>query len=287
MAKVTREALDDYDQLVQETTYDLQLRLQRIDDKLQTLAPSSGPSASGADIDLNDERQVTEQCLRICQDAKSYLESLANRDASLLQEPTMGGPEKSLRDSFKAQLLTRQAFDDNQTHFVGIISQLRERLASVMADGDATERTRLEADIQTSRQCLEVCKLASNEVSNKKIHIIGDVTADGDSDHMVVTTLADMFNVGDARATNGSALLVGSMSDETLQQISRDRYSSRFGSAQTHDLVSKRGGAAAKDQSTGQAAQSFPHPEASHQHSAFGTQPPAPNETRKRAEGRE
>ena len=37
-------------------------------------------------IDLKDETAVTEQCLHICTNARSDIESLSNRESSLLQE---------------------------------------------------------------------------------------------------------------------------------------------------------------------------------------------------------
>lgn len=67
---------------------------------------------------------------------------------------------------------------NNQASFVDIITQLRQRLESVVTNGDSTERLRLEQDLQASKTCLEVCKLASSEVTNQKIHIIGEVVAD-------------------------------------------------------------------------------------------------------------
>lgn len=52
---------------------------------------------------------------------------------------------------------------------------------------------------------------------------------------MIVTTLADMFEVGRTISTNRSAMLVGSMSDEALMRLSHDRYNSRFGTADVND----------------------------------------------------
>lgn len=263
------------------TIYELRLRLQRIDDKVHSLTPASSSGLSNTGIDLNNERQVTEQCLRICQDAKSYFESLASRDATLLPEAPPNTSTNALQDKFEAQLLTRQAFNDNQTSFVKTISRLRERLESVVLDGDASERSRLQEDIQTSTQCLEVCKMASHEVTNQKIHIIGEVIAEGDSDQVVVTTLADMFNVGKAISRNRSALLVGSMSDEALMQLSHDRYNSRFGTANTDDRVTQRRAPVTNIEASNLDLSPLHQRERSRQ-SPHEEDPPCSNETRKR-----
>ncbi|CAI6049359.1 unnamed protein product, partial [Clonostachys chloroleuca] len=107
---------------------------------------------------------------------------------------------------------------------------MRERLESWHRT-TAPARIRLEKDIEASRQCLEVCKVASSEVSTGKIYRIKEAVADGDSDQMLVTTLTDLFNIEKALSQGKSAQLLGSMSDETPQKVSEQRYSSRFRNA--------------------------------------------------------
>lgn len=79
------------------TIYDLQLLLQRIDDKVHSLTLSNVDGAPSAMIDLSNERQVTERCLRICRDAQSYCESLPRRNASILKET----PQGRCKDEFR------------------------------------------------------------------------------------------------------------------------------------------------------------------------------------------
>jgi hypothetical protein len=205
---------------------------------------------------------------------------LASRDPTLLQDVSSGSSANDLQDQFEAQLLTRQALVENQTSFVNIITRLRERLESAVLDGDANERSRLQEDIQISKQCLEVCKLASNEVSSQKIHIIGDAVAEGDSDHIVVTTLADLFKVGNTTSKNRSALLVGSMSDETLMQVSNGRYNSRFGNASTINHANQGRDAGTNSETLCLGSSSSHRRDQQPQPS----QPPSSNETRKRRE---
>ena len=217
--------------MIMDTAYNLEIHLQRIDEKL-ALFTTETPGTSDTSIDLKDERAVTKQCLRICENAKSYIESLIDREPSLQHETPTKFTDN--RNQFEAQLLTRQALDENRDSFAEIIGRLRERLESQVLDGSprsAYERLRLQEDITISRQCLEVCKMASKEVSHQKIYRIGEVIAEGDSDQVVVTTLADLFDIKKALSQGTSAQLIGSMTDETLRQISENRYSSRFGAS--------------------------------------------------------
>jgi hypothetical protein len=71
--------------MTQDTIHDRKLHLQRIDEKMARLKIEH-INTSEANIDLEDEREVTKQCLRICKDAKSYVESLSNRESALLSD---------------------------------------------------------------------------------------------------------------------------------------------------------------------------------------------------------
>jgi hypothetical protein len=216
--------LKDYNEMIQNTVHDLNIHLQRVDEKLEDF-PSSSSATSG--VNLADEKEVTKQCLRICEDAKQFLES--TRKCSVLEEHNV--TEDQRRDSFRAQLLTRQALDENRDSFVRIIGQLQNRLESLVTENNpeySRERSRLLDDISASKQCLEICKVAS-EVSSQKTYRVGEAIADGDSDQVVANTLADLFDVKKAISKDRSAQLVGSMSGPDLRFLAEKRYESRFG----------------------------------------------------------
>lgn len=226
-SKISHQVVQEYNEMVQDTVYSLQLHLRQIDEKMARLNIEN-TNASGASIDLEDEREVTKQCLRICQDASSYIESLSERESSLLPETPQNIVEGNI---FEAQLRTRQALDENRLSFAETIDLLRKRLEFLIQDDSPEkdqERSRLQADINTSKQCLDVCKMAS-EVSRQTVYRIGEVIAEGDSDQVVVTTLADLFDIKKALSKDNSAQLVGSMTPETLRYITEKRYESRFG----------------------------------------------------------
>jgi hypothetical protein len=144
---------------------------------------------------------------------------------------------------FDAQVLTRQALDENRDSFTNIITHLRQRLEYLVMNNnpdDAEERSRLLDDIHASKQCLEVCKVAS-ETSPQKTYRVGEVIADNDSDNVVVNSLADLFNVKKAVSTNRSALLMGTMTEAALKHVTTQRYNSRFGAFAQRPNVPKAG----------------------------------------------
>ncbi|KIW11741.1 hypothetical protein PV08_09013 [Exophiala spinifera] len=229
---ITMLVLQEYNEMVQDTTYNLELHLRRIDEKITSLTFENA-TTSGISIDLKDEREVTKQCLRICEDAKCYIESLSEREPALIPETPQNAAEEN---SFEAQSRTRKALEDNRDSFSKTIDYLRKRLDLLIQDDGPEkerERSQLQADITISKQCLEVCKMA-DEISRQKVYKIGEVIAEGDSDQVVVTTLADLFDIKKALSKDGSAQLVGSMTAENLQYLTEKRYNSRFGASPGH-----------------------------------------------------
>ena len=149
----SHELLKKYNEIILDTTYNLNLQMQRIDDKLANISGESS-KLSRSSIDLRDERAVTKQCIRICEDAQSYLEALANNAPSLGQTIVLESAADT-EASFEAQLLTNKALDDNRDSFAEIHGRMRERLES-LPDGDPTnDRERLRLHLETLSATLE------------------------------------------------------------------------------------------------------------------------------------
>lgn len=224
---MSNEVILEYHEMVQDTAYNLEVHLQRIDEKITQLKPepTKPPETS---IDLADEREVTEQCLRVCEDAQAYLQAVSDRTSPLLHDPTKIAVQAH---SYEAQLRTNHALENSRDSFAQTIGHLSKRLESLVMDTNTSssdERLRLQSDVEISKQCLDLCNMAA-EASRQKVYRIGEVIADGDSDQVVVTTLADLFDIGKALSRDKSAQLVGSMTTESLRHLTEQRYSSRFG----------------------------------------------------------
>ncbi|KAH7330540.1 hypothetical protein BKA65DRAFT_509594 [Rhexocercosporidium sp. MPI-PUGE-AT-0058] len=231
-SRVTQQVVGEYSEMVKDTAYNLEIRLQRIDDKMAALTSYHSTPQEGSSIDLQDEKAVTIQCLRICERATSYIQSLQNEQPTLQRE-ALGQSAGEILRQFEAQLLTQKTLTENRDKLTETMRCLRERLESVTlnrSEDCETDTLRLKEEIEFSKQCLEVCREATSQVSTQKIHIIGEVIADGDCDQVVVTALADLFHVGAVKAQGRSMQMVGSMPADTLRDMSKDRYGSRFGS---------------------------------------------------------
>lgn len=230
--------LHQYEEVVKDTTYNLEVHLQRIDEKLGQYK-SREKNTTDASVDLQDERAVTQQCLRICQEANSYIDTLVSQESALLSHAPQPAQKGDTSGDFEAQTLARQAFSASQATLSGVINSLGERLQSIIVEKSGKEnekeRSRLQEDLDISKQCLEVCKMAG-KAYHQKIHSIGEAVAEDNSDQVVVTTLADLFDVKKALSKGHSAQLVATLTPENFDHVISERYGSRFG-VSTDDRV--------------------------------------------------
>ena len=206
--------------MIKNTVYDLQVRLQRIEDEMTHNPPKHTNSSDASETNLKDEKDVIKQCLRICEDAKSHLESLQS------QESPMQGMPYNIDDiaegDIEARQMTFRALSESRDKIAETIGRLQERLNTLRQERpeQTFERVRLQEDIDAQKKCLELCKRASEQVSYRKVHTFGEIVSERDSGQVVVTTLADVFDVKKVLAGQSSTQFVGSMSNEALVQIS-------------------------------------------------------------------
>jgi hypothetical protein len=73
---VTQQVVGEYSEMIGDTTYNLEMHLQRIDEKITSIAVERPTRFEESSIDLQDEKAVTIQCLRICERASSHIKAL-------------------------------------------------------------------------------------------------------------------------------------------------------------------------------------------------------------------
>ncbi|KAH6708892.1 hypothetical protein BKA61DRAFT_490949 [Leptodontidium sp. MPI-SDFR-AT-0119] len=232
-SRLTQQVVEEYSEMVKDTAYNLEIRLQRINDKMATLISYHSTLSEDSSIKLQDEKDVTIQCFRICECATSYIQSLQNKQRTL-QKEVLGQSTGDISPQFEAQPLTQKMLSETQEKLVNTIGRLRERLDSATSNKSSdheSDTLRLKEEIDFSENCLEVCKKATYQVMR-------EVIADGDCDQVVVTALADLCHVGAVVSKGSTTQIIGQMSEATLRDLSKDRYGNRFG-AWPGDLEAK------------------------------------------------
>lgn len=224
--KMTHDALDQYNEMIRETTADLEAHLQSIDDKLAVIAdhPRSEPDPN-AELSvkrMEEERQSAQQCILICESAKSHIQTLQDNMQAPDAEPNQDRRQTAI------------ALSEARDRMVRMITDLQKRLVDLSAKSSSTEvslrsnefeedRARLLKEIDTAKQCLEVCNMAADQASRQRVHVFGDVSAEDNSQQIIVSTVGDLLNAKNVKAGNFSAQWLGSMTDATLRQLSSDR----------------------------------------------------------------
>ena len=72
------------------------------------------------------------------------------------------------------------------------------------------------------QQCLAICAEASEQANKACTNVLEDVSAAQDAQQVVVATLGDLISARRVTAVDKSTQWLGQMSDDTVQQLSRD-----------------------------------------------------------------
>ncbi|KAJ0426806.1 hypothetical protein BJY00DRAFT_306801 [Aspergillus carlsbadensis] len=156
-SKVSDKVVEEYNRMIEDTSYGLQEHLQRIDEKLAQLTAKDIDNLDGS-IDLKDERGVTKECLCICEDAMAQIKSLSDRQSILSPDiPQSAAEEAAMQKPFEAQQLTRAALDENRRSFAEVIVRLEKRLeilAVNMNSSEDNERIRLHEGLTSTLEKL-------------------------------------------------------------------------------------------------------------------------------------
>ncbi|OTA03235.1 hypothetical protein A9Z42_0036780 [Trichoderma parareesei] len=230
-APVTHEARDQYKVRIQEATTDLKAHLKVIDQKLAITAQASrqGPDSAANEVieRLRRERQSAQQCLRICEDATSFLHTLPN------SQPEQDSPTE-----------TATTITDARDKVAHMLAELQKQLLALtersLAINDTPDqpkqqqqqqyleegRLRLLQQIEMAEQCLEACNLAVAQASRQRVHVLDNVVAEDNSHQVIVFPPGDILHVKNIRAGKSSTQWLGCISDGSLQQLSADRAAS-------------------------------------------------------------
>ncbi|KIX00856.1 uncharacterized protein Z518_09921 [Rhinocladiella mackenziei CBS 650.93] len=244
---VTTQLLRQYKEMIDNTTSDLQEILQQND---QELANSSQQGESPSLADLNDpgplaaeeERASIERCLDVCKRVANHLAQVqAEIVASVTNRVDGNKPAATSPRSSPAHIITSEKLNDCKTGISFTISELQlllqdanhriEKLLhqSTPAEGLDENDPRIQQapeDLESIRQCLAICKEATEALTKERVNTFGDVNSLEDAHQIVVATLGDLISARRVSAGARSKQWLGQMSDASLQQLSKDNVSS-------------------------------------------------------------
>lgn len=231
---VTSSVLEEYKQMIAETTSDLQDHLLDLDSRVQSLQWKGSPQSAPNELEeIREEKASTEQCLNICAGVSEAIEAFEKNlplgsdahSASRLEQKSSAQATmitKAMLTEFQVKLLS------SRKDFESRMNELDRRLYDLLEKGPhltGEEVRRLESmkeERDSISQCLNICTDASDLTGNPRVNIFEDIKSADDSHQLVVSTIGDLISAKHISTGARSAQWFGQMSDETLQQLSRN-----------------------------------------------------------------
>ncbi|KAE8138871.1 hypothetical protein BDV38DRAFT_291896 [Aspergillus pseudotamarii] len=239
-ATVTVNVLEEYKEMIAEATSDLQDHLQGINDRVKSIEETG--HVQHLDVDLSvvrEEKESTEQCLLICTQVSNYIEGMQARlprDSQNVPMLTVKPASLSGFDSTKAYIATDDMLNDfrhklslNARNLEARLNTLDHQLQDFIEVGTLQSRegrARLELireERDSIAQCLRICADASDIAGKARTNSFEDVTSADESHQLVVSTIGDLISAKHITTGARSVQWLGQMSDDSLQQLSRDQ----------------------------------------------------------------
>jgi vacuolar-type H+-ATPase subunit E/Vma4 len=222
-SSVTLERLEDYKELIETATNDLEARLENIDEKLGTLMARTATSAETTELQsIKDERSSTQKCLLICAQLSELIEQLRPTTTGGTSRDGDGIPEKITSDGIKK---CRTSMEETtarlEKHMQDILDRMMSKSMTTMAQDDAKYLARLREDWTTARQCRDILSEADHRLK-ENISVI-DNHATGDETVQLLVSNSQKTIHGKNRGYGFQIKqLGGHLSDESIQKVSGD-----------------------------------------------------------------
>ncbi|KAF2494973.1 hypothetical protein BU16DRAFT_590256 [Lophium mytilinum] len=131
---------------------------------------------------------------------------------------------------FKEMLAnTTTDLEENRQNLEEHLQTINDKLETLSIQNGSTkeeeiaERKRISEEIDSVKQCLEVCNHAAKRIDEVRTNIFEDVSAAEDAHQVIVSTFGDLISAKRVTAGVKSIQWLGQMPDSALQQLIRTR----------------------------------------------------------------
>lgn len=235
-AAITVNALNEYKELISNTTSDLEDHLEKINDKLQTIS-SQGAGISNEDAaerqQLQEERDSTQKCIDNCAHVLTQIDQV-QPNAFINISAAYQVPVTTLSSLTSAQLVTSNTFNACREKLTNTTTQLERQLQEIdnrlrkfssqplnISNEQAAEQERLKEERDCIKQSLDICTEASKQASQERTNVLEDISMADDGYQLLVSTVGDLISAKRVTIGSRSLQMFGQMSDTSLQQLSR------------------------------------------------------------------
>ena len=231
---LTLEAFNEYKKMIADTTYDLQDRLQDIDEKLQLSVLHRTEYAEDNQTireQMQEEKEGILTCLEICDSVSHHIDHIDE-----VQRKTVRQGD-ALPDSFdRVHAASKSAVGAWLTaanNLAGCKSQLEARLQSLSdklkhgADHSNAKTAHasdeeLHQEMKSLEESINICENANKEADRNRTNVFEDVNMGDDGHQVIVSTVGDLIFAKKIRTGARSIQILGQMSDLTIRHFKTD-----------------------------------------------------------------
>ncbi|KAJ5647982.1 hypothetical protein N7490_004354 [Penicillium lividum] len=227
LTKTTKNDIDEYNELIEDTKCDLELHLQSIENRLKSLSPGEGVSLEVEKINLQmmeEEKESTQHGLEICDQFSAYIEQTrATLLMKMTRVPTTSEVEPSFIEHNIPWLILAQALNSAEKEVIARDSAqlLNCRIAPLQND-ETGEQNESQEEADNNKNSLNSLDQISQETSESRTNHFEDITTGDRSTQFVVSTLKDLVSARRITSGSNSLQVLGQISDDSLQQMLRE-----------------------------------------------------------------
>ena len=206
-ATVTAYVLEQYKELITNTTTDLEDHLQEIDGKLQKL---SLQKLRLTDEDmlhqqhLEEKRDSTRQCLKICAEVAKHMNQLHLSTQESIHPDTSQAITSVLESSSSARRFISATIEECERRFVNTTCELEIHLHKVNSRlkscaranntiNEGIEEKQIKEEKNCIEQCLGICAEAAEQADHARTNVVEDISSSHEFYQVVVATLGDLI----------------------------------------------------------------------------------------------
>jgi hypothetical protein len=216
--------LEDYKDMIRDTTSDLQEHLKRLEEKVQILASRDDTGGAHSAIEwqaMLEEKESTQQGLRICAQLSAQIEELeptSKENPQLSQLPSAHKYIKNGLDVTKGSI--QSMVSRLQNHEAAIDRQMESmRSKDQLSEPDATQLIQLQETKESIHKCIQVVAEASEgSIVVERRNVFEDITMADDTYDFSISTVGDLVTARRIHLTGRSRHVAGQLSNESYQK---------------------------------------------------------------------
>lgn len=219
---VTPEVLDDYKDMISDTTNDLDTHLKDLQEKIGRLKAGDASAVDDVAIEwqaMLEEKESTKQGLKMCALLSAQIVQFESASTEHTQFSKRLSAHKHVKNGLnEARGSIQSLIARLQTHEALISSQLEAMsLEETLSEPVSAQLARLQQTKDSVNQCIQIVSEAG-ELANERSNVFEDITLADNSYAFSVSTVKDLVTARRLNLSGRSRHLGGQVTDETVQK---------------------------------------------------------------------